>query len=104
MNRGADYWFMTQYPGDSQQSRLFLSNRTQLAPFAIPGPVRTFIDLSAGSPRSQPCQPRPAAGLPDLCGISRHWPAWNDASMSGDATPNVSALAINVTIPEGLCW
>jgi len=24
--------------------------------------------------------------------------------MSGDATPNVSALAINVTIPEGLCW
>jgi hypothetical protein len=30
--------------------------------------------------------------------------AWEDAAMTSDITPNVSALAINVTIPEGLRW
>jgi hypothetical protein len=30
--------------------------------------------------------------------------AWDDPSMSGDVVPDVSALAINVTIPEGLRW
>jgi hypothetical protein len=30
--------------------------------------------------------------------------AWEDASMSSDVAPDVSALAINVTIPEGLRW
>ena len=30
-------------------------------------------------------------------------PAWHDARMS-DVTPDVSALAINVTIPEPLRW
>ena len=30
--------------------------------------------------------------------------AWEDASMSSGVVPDVSALAINVTIPEGLRW
>ena len=31
-------------------------------------------------------------------------PACHDARMSSDVTPEVSALAINVTIPEPLRW
>jgi hypothetical protein len=30
--------------------------------------------------------------------------SWDDASMSSEVTPEVSALAINVTIPEALRW
>src|SRR5258706_14191577 len=30
--------------------------------------------------------------------------AWHNPSMAGDIMPEVSALAINVTIPEGLRW
>jgi hypothetical protein len=34
----------------------------------------------------------------------RYRVAWHNAAMGGDITPEVSALAINVTIPEALRW
>jgi hypothetical protein len=37
-------------------------------------------------------------------GMSVRRLAWKDASMSSDVAPDVSALAINVTILEGLRW
>lgn len=39
-----------------------------------------------------------------LTGTSEYRPAWQNGAMGSDITPEVSALAINVTIPEALRW